>query len=44
MDELLFDAPIGIMAIGHRDDSLMLLEELGAHSLRLQLEVKTRRP
>ncbi|MCT9011668.1 hypothetical protein [Streptomyces rhizosphaerihabitans] len=25
MDELRFDAPIGTMAIGHRDNSLMLL-------------------
>ncbi|MEU9396827.1 hypothetical protein AB0D86_43400 [Streptomyces sp. NPDC048324] len=41
MDELRFDAPVGTMAIGHRDNSLMLLKELGAHSLRLQLEVKT---
>jgi len=41
MDELRFDAPVGTMAIGHRDNSLMLLKELGAHSLRLKLEVKT---
>ncbi|UXY24939.1 hypothetical protein N8I84_41600 (plasmid) [Streptomyces cynarae] len=41
MDELRFDAPVGTMAIGPRDNGLMLVKELGAHSLRLQLEVKT---
>ncbi|MGA5509462.1 hypothetical protein [Streptomyces umbrinus] len=41
MDELRFDAPIGSLAIGHRDNGLMILKDLGAHGLRLQLEVKT---
>ncbi|MZG13914.1 hypothetical protein GTY44_10480 [Streptomyces sp. SID5914] len=40
MDELRFDEPIGSVAMGHRDNSLMILKALGTHSLRLQLEVK----
>ncbi|MGW0552464.1 hypothetical protein [Streptomyces altiplanensis] len=41
MDELRFDEPIGSIAVGHRDNGLMLLKGLGTHTLRLQLEVKT---
>ncbi|MFK4694201.1 hypothetical protein [Streptomyces pristinaespiralis] len=41
MDELRFEEPTGSLAIGYRDNSLMLLKGLGAHTLRVQLEVKT---
>jgi hypothetical protein len=41
MDELRFDEPTGSIAIGHRDNGLMFLKGLGAHTLRLQLEIKT---
>lgn len=40
MDELRFDAPVGTVAIGHRANGLMISKALGAHDLRLQLEVK----
>lgn len=39
-DELCFEPPVGAIAISHRDKGLALLKGLGAHALRLELEVR----
>ncbi|MFJ4873357.1 hypothetical protein [Streptomyces sp. NPDC088757] len=40
LDELRFEQPVGAIPISHRDESLALLKGLGAHALRLELEVR----
>ncbi|MEU6987312.1 hypothetical protein ABZ946_28420 [Streptomyces sp. NPDC046324] len=39
MDNLLFDEPIGSIAVSPRDDNLLLLKALGTHTLQLTLDV-----
>ncbi|MEU8776511.1 hypothetical protein [Streptomyces sp. NPDC048606] len=39
MDNLLFDEPIGSIAVSPRDDSLLLLKALGTHTLQLALDI-----
>ncbi|MFE5940547.1 hypothetical protein ACFQ69_34930 [Streptomyces sp. NPDC056470] len=39
MDNLIFDEPIGSIAVSPRDDSLLLLKALGTHTLQLTLDV-----
>ncbi|MET9935965.1 MULTISPECIES: hypothetical protein [unclassified Streptomyces] len=39
-DELCFEPPVGAITISHRDKGLALLKGLGAHALRLELEVR----
>ncbi|MER5570494.1 hypothetical protein ABT083_30545 [Streptomyces goshikiensis] len=41
MDQLRFEDPVGPAAISYRDGSLMLIRSMGAHTLRLQVEVQT---
>ncbi|MFE8937934.1 hypothetical protein ACFYNX_10610 [Streptomyces sp. NPDC007872] len=40
MDELRFEPPVGAIPVSHRAESLALLKGLGAHALRLELEVR----
>ncbi|MFC7795362.1 hypothetical protein [Streptomyces cinereoruber] len=39
-DELRFDPPVGAIPVSHRGKSLALVKGLGAHALRLELEVR----